>query len=75
MLYQFIFFLKRMNNTTQQFQYNIKQAGEALELLTSLNDNSADFVFLDPQYEKVSNVLHTNYPLYPQSDYQITQIL
>jgi len=34
-----------------------------------------DLVFCDPQYEKVSNVLHTNYPLYPQSDYQIMRII
>jgi len=54
---------------------NSKQTGEALELLTSLENNSVDLVFLDPQYEKVSNVLHTNYPLYPQSDYQIMRII
>ena len=46
-----------------------------MELLTNLENNSADLVFLDPQYEKVSNVLHTNHPLYPQSDYQIMRII
>ena len=54
---------------------NTKQLGEALELLTSLGKNSASLVFLDPQYEKVGNVVRLDYPLYPQSDYQILRIL
>ena len=61
--------------TNNKYLLNTKQAGEALELLTNLADNSADLVFLDPQYEKVSNVLRSDYPLYPQSDYQIMAIL
>ncbi len=66
-----------LNHLVSQQKYflNTKQAGEALELLNSLGDNSASLVFLDPQYEPVRNVLRTNYPLYPQSDYQIMQIL
>jgi len=61
-----------MNN---QYLLNTKQTGEGLELLTNLEDNSADLVFLDPQYEPVRQVLHTNYPLSSQSDYQILRIL
>ena len=40
----------------QKYLLNIKQNGEALELLNSLGDNSASLVFLDPQYEPVKNV-------------------
>ena len=58
-----------------KYQLNIKQQGEALELLTSLDTNSANLVLLDPQYDKVSNVLKLEYPLYPQTDYQILRIL
>ncbi|CAG8644492.1 3659_t:CDS:1, partial [Ambispora gerdemannii] len=50
-------------------------SGEALELLNSLSKESTSLVFLDPQYEKVSNVLSVNYPLFFQSDYQILRIL
>jgi len=57
------------------FSLNTKQSGEALELLTSLNENSVSLVFFDPQYEPVRNVLRTDYPLYSQSDYQILRIL
>ena len=66
-----------LNELTKERKYllNTKQAGEAWELLTSLGENSASLVFLDPQYEVVRNVLRTNYPLYPQSDYQILRIL
>lgn len=59
----------------QKYLLNTRQTGEALELLTSLENDSAGLVFLDPQYEKVANVLSLDYPLYPQSDYQIMQIL
>ena len=59
----------------QKYSLNTKQAGEAWELLTSLEENSASLVFFDPQYEPVRNVLRTDYPLYPQSDYQIMKIL
>ncbi|CAI2175648.1 4156_t:CDS:2 [Funneliformis geosporum] len=52
-----------------------RRSGEALELLTSLPDNSTNLVFLDPQYEPVNNVLKLDYPLYSQSDYQILSIL
>jgi len=58
-----------------KYLINTKQAAEALELLTNLESNNTDLVFCDPQYEKVANVLHTKYPLYPQSDYQIMRIL
>ena len=54
---------------------NIKQQGEGLELLTSLENNTASLIFFDPQYEPVNNVVHLNYPLYAQSDYQILRIL
>ena len=66
-----------LNELTKEQKYllNAKQAGEAWELLTSLGENSTSLVFLDPQYEKVSKVLSLDYPLYPQSDYQIMQIL
>ncbi|CAG8465087.1 11361_t:CDS:2 [Cetraspora pellucida] len=37
---------------TNNYLLNTKQSGEALELLKSLATNSADLVFLDPQYEK-----------------------
>jgi hypothetical protein len=51
-------------------------SGKYGDLLSSLETNSVSLVFLDPQYEKVSNVFcHTNYPLYPQSDYQIMRII
>jgi len=59
----------------QNYLLNTKQSGEALELLTNLDNDSASLVFLDPQYEPVRNVMRTNYPLYPQNDYQIMQIL
>ena len=58
-----------------EYSLNTKQAGEALEILTNLENNSASLVFLDPQYEPVRNVLRTDYPLYSQSDYQILRIL
>jgi hypothetical protein len=61
-----------MNN---KYLSNTKQSGEALELLTSLEDNTVSLIFLDPQYEPVRQVLHTNYPLSSQSDYQILRIL
>ncbi|PWU06982.1 MAG: hypothetical protein C5B43_01005 [Verrucomicrobia bacterium] len=59
----------------EEYLLNTKQAGEALELLTNLENNSISLVFLDPQYEPVKNVLSVNYPLYSQSDYQILRIL
>ena len=58
-----------------EYSLNTKQSGEALELLTNLENNSVSLVFLDPQYEAVRNVLRTDYPLYSQSDYQILRIL
>ena len=58
-----------------KFLLNVRQSGEALELLISLKENSVSLVFLDPQYEPVKNVLSVNYPLYSQSDYQILRIL
>jgi hypothetical protein len=58
-----------------KFLLNTKQGGEAPELLTNLESNSASLVFLDPQYEPVKNVLSVNYPLHFQSDYQILRIL
>ena len=58
-----------------EYSLNTKQPGEALELLTSLKENSVSLVFFDPQYEPVRHVLRTNYPLYSQSDYQILRIL
>jgi site-specific DNA-methyltransferase (adenine-specific) len=66
-----------LNELTKEQKYllDTKQAGEAWELLTSLENNSTSLVFLDPQYEPVSKVVSLDYPLYPQSDYQIMQIL
>ena len=58
-----------------EYLLNTKQAGEALELLKSLENNSADLVFLDPQYEKVGTVLKRDYPLSYTSDYQVLRIL
>lgn len=58
-----------------KFLLNTKQSGEALELLSGLENNSVSLVFFDPQYEPVKNVLSANYPLYCQSDYQILRIL
>jgi len=58
-----------------EYSFNTKQPGEALELLTNLENNSVSLVFLDPQYEPVRQVLRTDYPLYSQSDYQILRIL
>jgi hypothetical protein len=58
-----------------KFSLNTKQTGEALELLSSLENNSVSLVFFDPQYEPVRKMLPTNYPLYSQSDYQILRIL
>ena len=60
-----------MNN----YQLNLKQAGEGLELLNSLGDNSVGLVFFDPQYEAVNKVLHLAYPLYEQSDYQVLRMM
>ena len=60
---------------SKKYSLNIKQSGEALELLSGLENNSVSLVFLDPQYEPVKNVLSINYPLYSQSDYQILRIL
>jgi hypothetical protein len=57
------------------YLFNTKQAGEALELLTSLEKETVSLIFLDPQYEPVSTVLKLDYPLYPQSDYQILKLL
>ena len=62
-------------SSKEKFSLNTKQTGEALELLTSLKENSVSLVFFDPQYEAVRNVLRTDYPLYSQSDYQILRIL
>lgn len=59
----------------EEYLLNTKQAGEALELLTNLENNSVSLVFLDPQYEAARNVLRTDYPLYSQSDYQILRII
>jgi len=59
----------------KQYLPNTKQAGEALELLSSLESNWVSLVFLDPQYEKVSAVLDVNYPLVYTTDYQILRIL
>src|SRR5436305_4068658 len=57
------------------YQLNIKQAGEGLELLSQLENRSASLIFLDPQYEAVSKVLHLAYPLSAQSDYQILRMM
>ena len=57
------------------YQLNVKQTGEGLELLSSLGDNSVSLVFFDPQYEAVSKVLHLAYPLSAQSDYQILRMM
>ena len=66
-----------LNELTRKQKYllNTKQQGEALELLNSLDNDSANLVFLDPQYEPVSKVLSINYPLSFQSDYQVLRIL
>lgn len=66
-------FLKDLSRE-RKYSSHTKQSGEVLELLTSLDENSVGLVFLNPQYEKVSNVLNLDYLLYPQSDYQIMQI-
>lgn len=58
-----------------KYSLNTKQSGEALELLSELENNSTNLIFFDPQYEPVRNVLSANYPLYSQSDYQILRIL
>jgi len=58
-----------------EYLLNTRQSGEALELLTNLENNSVSLVFFDPQYEPVRQVLRTDYPLYSQSDYQILRIL
>ena len=60
---------------SNKYLLNTKQAGEALELLTNLENNTASLIFLDPQYESVRQVLHTDYPLSSQSDYQVLKIL
>jgi hypothetical protein len=54
---------------------NTKQPGEALELLSSLAESSVSLVFFDPQYEAVNKVLHLDYPLLVQSDYQVLRIM
>ena len=36
----------------QKYLRNTKQAGEATELLATLEDKSVSLVFFDPQYEK-----------------------
>ena len=71
--------IQELSNLTgeKQFKFslNARQSGEALELLSGLENNSVSLVFFDPQYEPVRNVLRTDYPLYSQSDYQILRIL
>jgi site-specific DNA-methyltransferase (adenine-specific) len=64
---------KTMNSN--KYLPNTKQSGEALELLSYLEDGSVSLVFLDPQYEVVNKVLHLDYPLYAQSDYQVLRIM
>jgi len=65
--------LKRENYP--KYLLNTRQNGEALELLSELENNGTNLIFFDPQYEPVRNVLSVNYPLYSQSDYQILRIL
>jgi len=64
-----------MNENNPKYQLNTKQVGEAVEFLTSLSEKSVNVAFLDPQYEKVANVVHVDYPLSFQTDYQIQQIV
>ena len=67
---------KTMNEIKEKYLKNTKQAGEALELLTSLEDKSVSLVFLDPQYEKVGDVSRVkDWPLHYQSEYQIINLL
>ncbi|CAG8540685.1 14678_t:CDS:2, partial [Racocetra fulgida] len=66
-------FLKKAYRPTDPPIFSLPR--EALELLTSLPDNTASLIFLDPQYEKVGTVLKLDYPLSYTSDYQILRIL
>lgn len=55
---------------------NIRQEGEGLELLQSLENGSATLVFLDPQYEKADSVLWAkNWPVQGQTEYQVSAFL
>ena len=62
---------------TKEYLRNIKQEGEALELLQSLADKSVKLVFLDPQYEDVGDISRSNSlaPLNNQTEYQIINII
>ncbi|CAG8590025.1 34693_t:CDS:2 [Gigaspora margarita] len=61
---------------TPKYLRNTRQAGEATELLSTLEDKSVSLVFFDPQYEKAGDVLVVgNYPMHYQSEYQIIHIL
>ncbi|CAG8826352.1 27206_t:CDS:1, partial [Racocetra persica] len=59
----------------QKYCRNSKQAGEATELLATLEDKSVSLVFFDPQYEKAGDVLDVDYPLQYQTENQITHII
>lgn len=60
----------------KEYLKNVKQEGEGLELLTSLEDKSVALAFFDPQYEKVGDVSRVkDWPLHYQSENQITEIL
>ena len=46
-----------MNNIEKKYLKNTRQEGEALEMLSELENNSTSLVFFDPQYEKAGTVL------------------
>ncbi|CAG8702789.1 43643_t:CDS:2 [Gigaspora margarita] len=66
-----------VNNFTKELNSCLSRGGSSSEITKIVQDfiDSVDLVFCDPQYEKVSNVLKMDYPLYPQSDYQIMRII
>ena len=59
-----------------KYQPSIKQEGEGLELVQSLENKSVALACFDPQYEKVGDVSRVkDWPLHYQSEYQIIQII
>jgi len=69
-----------MKELAKKYLPNIKQAGEALELLTSLPAQSVDLVILDPQYRDFANSSRSlskkkQFNFKSQADYEIVNLL
>jgi len=68
--------LKNMSNQIKTYLWNVRQAGEGLEMLSQLDNGSVALAFFDPQYEKAGTVLNSaDWPLHFQSEQQIINII